>query len=253
MASVMMVTDSDVSSDKLKTKLVNCYNAICFQNRPLVFSRVTCLQTLHLSQLRRCPIRWLTMTPMTIWTVVGLVVHHRQHQGSQFYFHHSVLFKTLITFNSYSSPMVSRPTSPAAVPATEPVEKSLDPAMPSYLSAADDPSNENDMNAINQDIAEAVDENLADQTTLLHNEEESFALAPVDASALKGSYWSILMSYRYNIETSFRRCDKSKAQTKADRRRSKEYLWRRNEESTGQHFGYHHHIGPGTTYKTVGI
>lgn len=25
-----------------------------------------------------------------------------------------------------------------------------------------------------------------DQTTLLHNEEESFALAPVDASALKG-------------------------------------------------------------------
>lgn len=29
---------------------------------------------------------------------------------------------------------------------------------------------------------------LQDQTTLLHDEEESFALAPVDASALKGSH-----------------------------------------------------------------
>lgn len=36
---------------------------------------------------------------------------------------------------------------------------------------------------------EAIEEAppLQDQTTLLHDEEESFALAPVDASALKGS------------------------------------------------------------------
>ena len=31
-----------------------------------------------------------------------------------------------------------------------------------------------------------------DQTTLLQNEEESFALAPVDASALKGKYYLYL-------------------------------------------------------------
>ena len=33
---------------------------------------------------------------------------------------------------------------------------------------------------------------LQEQTTLLHDEEESFALAPVDASALKGSCSSFL-------------------------------------------------------------
>lgn len=32
---------------------------------------------------------------------------------------------------------------------------------------------------------------LAEQTTLLQDEEESFALAPVDASALKGTFPSI--------------------------------------------------------------
>lgn len=53
-------------------------------------------------------------------------------------------------------------------------------------------SDENDPNALNQshDSADAGadDHNLdaPDQTTLLNNEEESFALAPVDASALKG-------------------------------------------------------------------
>lgn len=31
---------------------------------------------------------------------------------------------------------------------------------------------------------------LQDQTTLLHDEEESFALAPIDASALKGKFYS---------------------------------------------------------------
>lgn len=35
------------------------------------------------------------------------------------------------------------------------------------------------------DIAEEP-QPMQDQTTLLHDEEESFALAPVDASALKG-------------------------------------------------------------------
>lgn len=33
-----------------------------------------------------------------------------------------------------------------------------------------------------------------DQTTLLQNEEESFALAPVDASALKGKYYIIFVN-----------------------------------------------------------
>lgn len=43
---------------------------------------------------------------------------------------------------------------------------------------------------------EAIEEAppLQDQTTLLHDEEESFALAPVDASALKGlSYYNIIL------------------------------------------------------------
>lgn len=31
-------------------------------------------------------------------------------------------------------------------------------------------------------------ERVADNTTLLHNDEESFALAPVDATVLKGTY-----------------------------------------------------------------
>lgn len=43
------------------------------------------------------------------------------------------------------------------------------------------------MNSLNQEHPDEVDEHLAEQTTLLNNEEESFALAPVDASALKGS------------------------------------------------------------------
>lgn len=33
---------------------------------------------------------------------------------------------------------------------------------------------------------------MQDQTTLLHDEEESFALAPIDASALKGKFFFIL-------------------------------------------------------------
>lgn len=42
---------------------------------------------------------------------------------------------------------------------------------------------------------EAIEEAppLQDQTTLLHDEEESFALAPVDASALKGLYYNIIL------------------------------------------------------------
>lgn len=58
---------------------------------------------------------------------------------------------------------------------------------------------------------EAIEEAppLQDQTTLLHDEEESFALAPVDASALKGlSYYNIILFqlfqnlynyYKYNF------------------------------------------------------
>lgn len=41
-------------------------------------------------------------------------------------------------------------------------------------------------NAANIDENPEDDGNFNEQTTLLNNEEESFALAPVDASALKG-------------------------------------------------------------------
>lgn len=65
------------------------------------------------------------------------------------------------------------------------------------------PSDLPDKNAVLADIqapseiagdqnAEAAEQNEAipntDQTTLLQNEEESFALAPVDASALRGTF-----------------------------------------------------------------
>lgn len=36
-----------------------------------------------------------------------------------------------------------------------------------------------------------------DQTSLIQNEEESFALAPVDASALKGNFMFYKRSLRY--------------------------------------------------------
>lgn len=49
------------------------------------------------------------------------------------------------------------------------------------------PVNEEADNAVPGDI----DEHLGEQTTLLNNEEESFALAPVDASALKGKLSSL--------------------------------------------------------------
>lgn len=46
---------------------------------------------------------------------------------------------------------------------------------------------ENSGNAANIDESPEDDGNFNEQTTLLNNEEESFALAPVDASALKGN------------------------------------------------------------------
>ena len=43
----------------------------------------------------------------------------------------------------------------------------------------------------------AEDGHEGDHTTLLQNEEESFALAPVDASVLKGKYDAILFIYLF--------------------------------------------------------
>lgn len=37
----------------------------------------------------------------------------------------------------------------------------------------------------------------ADSTTLLHNDEESFALAPVDATVLKGDAYNL--TYQYSL------------------------------------------------------
>lgn len=50
---------------------------------------------------------------------------------------------------------------------------------------------DNSGNAANADENADDDGNFNEQTTLLNNEEESFALAPVDASALKGMSTSL--------------------------------------------------------------
>ena len=82
----------------------------------------------------------------------------------------------------FSSPALSRPPS-ALPPMTSELDKPVD--MPPFT---DGPQNENDMNSLNQSKdSAAVDEHLEDEQATLHNnEEESFALAPIDASALKG-------------------------------------------------------------------
>lgn len=96
----------------------------------------------------------------------------------------------------------SRPVSPipsavaAEIAAAAP---SVAGAIDQFLASTDiveQPAAEVDMQPA---VAPAVDQNIestesnennqiAEQTTLLQNEEESFALAPVDASALRGSY-----------------------------------------------------------------
>ncbi|XP_063991538.1 double-strand-break repair protein rad21 homolog [Diachasmimorpha longicaudata] len=72
----------------------------------------------------------------------------------------------------------SRPTSPVA--AGEEIEERASVASHRYTPAPPIIPEEHAMNHIEEAAP------LQDQTTLLHDEEESFALAPVDASALKG-------------------------------------------------------------------
>lgn len=89
-------------------------------------------------------------------------------------------------------PSTSIPAVPAIATDTN-VESNVDDVPPFMSPPADVlPSEPNESTpAKNDDVPDAInqadDENLeGEQTTLLNNEEESFALAPVDASALKG-------------------------------------------------------------------
>lgn len=78
----------------------------------------------------------------------------------------------------------SRPTSPAA--AGEEIEGRISVASRRFTPAPLVIPEEHAMDNIEEPLP------LQDQTTLLHDEEESFALAPIDASALKGkSYLNI--------------------------------------------------------------
>lgn len=74
----------------------------------------------------------------------------------------------------------SRPASPAV--AGEEIEGRISVASRRFTPAPPTIPEERPMEAIEEAPP------LQDQTTLLHDEEESFALAPVDASALKGMY-----------------------------------------------------------------
>ena len=54
------------------------------------------------------------------------------------------------------------------------------------------------LNKDNEDTLQEADNALAggnvDQTTLLQNDEEGFALAPVDTTTVKGGAWSMILS-----------------------------------------------------------
>ena len=53
------------------------------------------------------------------------------------------------------------------------------------------------LNKDNEDTLQEADNALAggnvDQTTLLQNDEEGFALAPVDTTTVKGGVWSMIL------------------------------------------------------------
>lgn len=84
--------------------------------------------------------------------------------------------------------MPSSPAKPTGQTANTPLGQVMSPEPSNELRLTD----ENDPNVLNQshdstDVpAEMNNLDAPDQSTLLNNEEESFALAPVDASALKG-------------------------------------------------------------------
>lgn len=107
-----------------------------------------------------------------------------------------LIFQSLHTTNLRYSSDGSRPVSP--IPAAGGTTPSIAGAIDQFLASTDlaeqppaqtDLPPTDDHPEANQNV-ESVENNEnqnAEQTTLLQNEEESFALAPVDASALRGS------------------------------------------------------------------
>lgn len=91
-----------------------------------------------------------------------------------------------LTALPFSSPALSRPPSALATANIENADARHDALMPPGGAL-----HENSANAANVDENPEDDGNFNEQTTLLNNEEESFALAPVDASALKGDELTI--------------------------------------------------------------
>lgn len=104
-------------------------------------------------------------------------MEHRQHRQGN-------IFGRIFRFDEFpehcrlpfSSPALSRP--PSAAANIENTDVLMPPAGQSHDAGV------NAANAANENAED--DGNFNEQTTLLNNEEESFALAPVDASALKG-------------------------------------------------------------------
>lgn len=89
----------------------------------------------------------------------------------------SVRFRSIEIF---SSPALSRPPSALATANIENPDARHDALMPPGGTSHDVSGNAGGDENVEDD------RNFNEQTTLLNNEEESFALAPVDASALKG-------------------------------------------------------------------
>lgn len=89
-------------------------------------------------------------------------------------------------FSFSSSDNDSRPPSALDGPVIPEVAAAIDAEVPGLTSVVEPPA-ETNLDLPSEEAAQnGVDVGANDQTTLLNNEEESFALAPVDASALKG-------------------------------------------------------------------
>lgn len=85
-----------------------------------------------------------------------------------------------------SSDNDSRPPSALDGPVIPEVAAAIDAEVPGLTSVVEPPAETNLDLPSEEATQNGVDAGANDQTTLLNNEEESFALAPVDASALKG-------------------------------------------------------------------
>lgn len=118
---------------------------------------------------------------MMIWTEGGLVELRQQHRGKLFYSSRLIAQYFIDFFLLFSSPALSRPPSALATANIENADARHDALIPQTGTQHD-----NAGNAVNVDENADDDGNFNEQTTLLNNEEESFALAPIDASALKG-------------------------------------------------------------------